>query len=162
MYASARPNLLLMSTVTHEQRVQIVQNWLCQQDQLTQREYLARVEAESGLKIAPRTLRSWLQDLNSIGNPEMSALVRAAFRASVQLQATLGAIVNTVGREHEVCLISNKEIKSISFVDADSADPPQPGRAAGHEGEAAMLLEAPAQTAKTINPEPKKFEWDLD
>ena len=89
----------MSSVIDSNVRAEIIRGWLREQSRMSQRQYLAKVERETGLTVSPRTLRSWLQRLDSAGNPRLSELVRDAFATVARVEATLGEMLQVIAND---------------------------------------------------------------
>lgn len=93
-------NLLGMDAIDAATRSLIIKGWFNAQGELTQGEYLAQIERDRGVRVAPRTLRSWLSRLDDIGNARTSTYLREAFTAIRTAEARLRALIADAASSH--------------------------------------------------------------
>ena len=81
------------SPISSALKLKIVSGWFEAQDHLTQGAYLAQVQRDLGVVVAPRTLRAWLGRLDTGSTARTSVHIREAFRALRKAEESLRALI---------------------------------------------------------------------
>ena len=143
--AELQPNLISMSrrTFTKEEKIEIAESWIAARDRGVRQEDFA-----ADLGVSSRRIREYVQ----------------RYRPALTLELVQDAIVKLTGTLNYV--VAKIEESKSGAHEIQQASSPQPGRAAGYKGEAAIPV-GPVQTTNTINSEPAaptapSFQWDID